>query len=135
MRIFKFRPHHLICNICFRGKGYNENFVQNFQAIHNELKESFAKENIFIQIINHCDDICAFCPENNNGICISDEKVRTIDNLYLKILHLKINQIVIYNNLQDSIKKLLTLKNFQHACNNCSWYEICLPIMQEFVNN
>lgn len=132
MHTFKFRPHHLICNLCFIGKGYNNEFIQNFQFIHTKLS-SGSDHDTKIQIVNCCDDICAYCPENQGNRCNQE---KTIDSIYLNILQLKVGQIITIAELKHKIKTLLTMPDFHHACQKCSWYQlnICTPIIQKIVD-
>jgi len=132
MITFKFRPHHLLCCLCFRGKGYNETFVENFKTIHQQLNTN---PNTKITIVQGCDDICAKCPERKGALCRQEDKVSAIDKAYLKILQLNVGQTMTFKCLEDKTKKLITLNNFQKACGKCSWYSlnICAPIIQKLV--
>lgn len=131
MTIFKFRPHHLICNLCFVGKGYNEEFVQNLKDINQKLCiNSSAK--VQIEIVRGCDDICAKCPGKHGNFCSDELKVKQIDDAYLNILQLQIGQTIDFEGLKAKVKEMLTMDGFHQACSECSWYSlnICAPIIQ-----
>lgn len=132
MHTFKFRPHHLICNLCFIGKGYNKEFVQNFQFIHATLN-SGSDQNTNIQIVNCCDDICSCCPENQQSLCNTE---KTIDSIYLNILQLKVGQVITMTELKHKVETFLTMADFHFACQRCSWYQlnICAPIIQQIID-
>lgn len=133
MNIVRLRPHHLICNMCFKGKGYSEEFTQNFSLIHKALE---SKE-VNIKIVSDCDDICSKCPERHNNTCKKASIATAIDKAYLKILKLKTDQIITCEQLENKIKQLLTLAKFQTACGKCSWYNlnICEPIVRDAISS
>jgi len=127
----KLRPHHLICNLCFQGKGYNEEFVQNFQKIHDAINNDAA-----ITITKDCDDICAKCPEKTNNVCKRETKVTAIDQAYLKLLSLQLGQDITKQEVLHKIKKYLSMNDFHRICKNCSWYDLklCAPIINKIID-
>jgi uncharacterized protein len=135
MNIFRFRPHHIICTLCFCGKGYNDEFIQNFKTIQQKINLTDHNHNTAIQIVDCCDDICAKCPENQDKLCNHESEVIKIDIAYLKLLQLKVGQVIAFDDLKVKAKKLLTMDNFQSACKECSWYplDICTPIIQKLI--
>jgi uncharacterized protein len=134
MRVFRFRPHHLICGLCFCGKGYSKKFVKNFKTINKKISMN-SNGDVVIQIVTGCDDVCASCPENHSDLCKHEYKVRIIDHAYVNILKLEIGQIIDFDEIKIRIKKKLTMDDFHCACKECSWYKlnICAPIIQEFI--
>lgn len=120
--MIKFRPHHLICNLCFQGKGYSEEFVQNFSLLHQQLNQT--PEKLLIKLIAGVDDICAYCPENVNGWCQQAVKVEQLDQAYLEILKFKIGDIISLVELKNRIKKFMSLSDFHLTCCSCSWYSL-----------
>lgn len=133
MTTFRFRPHHLICSLCFQGKGYNEEFVHNFESIHKEINHP----DTIIKIVDCCDDICTKCPSKLGNLCHHESEVTKIDKAYLNSLQLNIDQTTTVASLKDKIKELLTLNEFQNACGECSWYKlnICEPIIRDLIQN
>lgn len=121
MSIIYLRPHHLICNICFEGKGYNQIFIDNFTNIHKQLSNN----NCYIQLVKNSllDDICKYCPENNSLHCVSEDKVSQLDSGYLKLFKLNYSDILNVNDVDSIIKRYLTLNDFRKICNKCSWYK------------
>lgn len=131
--MLRLRPHHLLCNLCFQGKGYNEGFVQNFESIHATLK----RPGTIIKTVACCDDICAKCPNKLDNLCRYEHDVIKIDNAYLAILQLKIDQTITLKHLKTKIKKLLTMHDFHNTCKKCSWYSlnICAPVICDLIQN
>lgn len=126
MAQIKLRAHHLICNLCFQGKGYNNEFVQNFQKIHDAINDGAT-----ITIVESIDDVCAKCPEKTNNACSRETKVTTLDQTYLNLLKLKPEQTITKQELLNKIKQHLTINDFHKICKNCSWYDanLCAPII------
>ena len=127
--LFHLRPHHLICNLCFQGKGYNEEFTENFRVIHQALKKKTNK----IKIIQSIDDICSKCPEKQAPNCKNEALVTEIDCAYLKILQLKYGEIITVAGMENKIKKHLSMEKFHTACEKCSWKAsgICEAIIRD----
>lgn len=115
--LFHLRPHHLICNLCFQGKGYNQEFIENFRILHQALKKRHNK----IKIIQGTDDVCSKCPEKQTNSCKNEAVVKKIDCAYLQILQLKYGEIITVYNMEKKIKKYLDLQKFHLACKKCSW--------------
>lgn len=120
--LINFRPHHLICNLCFQGKGYSEKFVQNFLVIHQQINQ--VPEQSIIKLVAGVDDICACCPANINGQCEQATTVEQLDQGYLSKLKFKIGDIVSLAELKTRIKKFMLLQDFQQVCSSCSWYSL-----------
>jgi uncharacterized protein len=121
--LYKFRAHHLICNLCFQGKGYSEKFVANFNAINSALTMNPDDKNIIVT--QGSDDICAKCPRNVNDICKENMEVLALDKAYLEILRLEIGQIMSLNDVKIKAQKFVTLKKFHQVCAKCSWQTLC----------
>lgn len=99
--MIKIRYHHLMCIPRYKSNGYSLEFCKNMEHIKESLKN-----NNYI-LVDCCDDICRFCPNNINGKCADDEKVKRYDTL-----------------VQDKLsrnEKLLP----KEICNDCCWFDIC----------
>lgn len=100
----KIRYHHLMCIPRFKGEGYSQAFCNNMQKIKNSIKDGN------YDLVDSCDDVCAFCPNNINGICKNDDKVRFYD--------FKVKEA-----LSQGKKPVI-----QDICADCQWYYICSKI-------
>lgn len=137
-KIIYLRPHHLICNVCFQGKGYNKIFVDNFIDIHTKLETNKYK----IQIIKHTfqDDLCKLCPQKNISnelLCNTEDKVFEFDTKYLNVLDIKYDDVLSMHDVKNKIQQHLTLEKFRNICGKCSWFKhgICENIIKTLVNN
>jgi hypothetical protein len=124
--MFKFRPHHLVCNLCFQNEGYDEKFVENFSFIHKTLLTNPNEK--CIKIVNGTDDICSHCPRNTTNRCAKNS-ILIKHNAYLTLLQLSVGEIVSLNDTKTKVKKFLSPKSFQKICGKCQWKHLCEPIL------
>lgn len=121
------RPHHGICIQNFIGKGYNEEFIKNMQAVIDKLESD---KSSMIHLVSCSDDLCMHCPHNNGG-CDSAEKVRTLDELCLRICGLSSGTYIRWSAFRDAVKKrILAADAFHNVCGKCEWYSLCKEIKQ-----
>ena len=119
MADYFFRPHHLLCNYCFIGEGYNNLFIKNLNFINSDLKKNASK---VIQIIKSSDDICGKCNYNKGMSCEQEKKVKDIDTKHLEVLNLSYNQKLTWFDSLSLIKSKVNKENFYYMCNTCEWY-------------
>lgn len=93
-----------MCLPRFQGKGYNDDFCKNMQAIKESLKEKD------YTLTDECDDICKHCPNMIDGKCIDEEKVKKYDQA-----------------VKNAIANGITPKPSE-ICTDCKWYCICRKI-------
>ena len=115
-----FRPHHLLCNYCFIGEGYNNLFVTNLYNINLDLKNNPHK---IIQIIPSSDDICRKCNYNLGNFCEQENKVKTIDYKHIECLKISYNQQLTWSHSIQLIQQNVNKVNFHYMCNSCEWYD------------
>ena len=83
------RPHHAMCLLNFRGKGYSAEFVENMNSVVASLTDT-----VMVTLKKQADCVCCSCKnrvdvtaENPAG-CIFSEKVARYDEAVLHILNL-----------------------------------------------
>lgn len=120
VREVTFRPHHFLCTLCFKGKGYSESFVQNYQNIVKDLTD-----NTVITVTEHTDSICAPCPHKLGLQCESQTKITLLDTAHHAILQLPPK--ITWGEAKQKIKANMTLEKFHSACAPCQWkqYGMC----------
>lgn len=97
----KIRYHHLMCIPRYKGDGYSKEFCDNLAKV----KASINADNY--TLVDCCDDICLFCPNNKNGVCADEKKVSRYDAL-------------VKEKLAEG-KEILT----EEICSDCCWFDIC----------
>ena len=63
---YRIRAHHGMCFAFFQGKGYSGAFTENMWKMKERLQQ-----NPEVVLLQETDDVCAKCPNNQNGRCIS----------------------------------------------------------------
>ncbi len=121
------RPHHLLCILTYKGLGYTNAFVENFDQIIINLSKDPK-----ITIIKGCDDICKAwldepaCHCHNHSIIVRDQ-------LALQCLSAALGYSIDIGStlaLDKSLRQKLRYafartKTLRTACENCQWYDLC----------
>lgn len=121
----KFRPHHFMCSLGFRGKGYSADFVRNYKKIVNLIKED---ESTLIEVAQYMDDVCTVCPNRiDDVVCKTQDKIVGLDKRHSKVLDLKPGEVLSWKQAKDKIKEKMTVEKFHYACQGCNWkvYGVC----------
>ena len=119
----KLRPHHLLCIQLFAGHGYDAAFTSHMTKVVSLLHLHPQTE---IQLHCGCDDLCAVCPHNRNGVCSSPEKTRQLDDAVLRECGLQDGQCAEWQTLAESASgRILQTDRFAAVCGNCQWYMLC----------
>jgi len=117
------RAHHLVCFQHFEGKGYSDEFVANLSSILNSLKANPDCKNV--TILDRCDDVCRSCPNKQNGKCVNENYVKSLDGQFLAVLQFSVNDVISFSQAIDHINKFLYGQQFVKICSSCQWYNIC----------
>ncbi|WP_375316352.1 DUF1284 domain-containing protein [Wolbachia endosymbiont (group A) of Colletes cunicularius] len=123
--MIKFRPHHFMCTLAFRGYGYSQGFVENYKKIASKV---MSDPNTQIEVVGNLDSICSACPNQiKQGKCTTQAKVLELDRRHMGILGIKIGETLIWNEAVKKIREKMSLKKFDYACEGCDWqpYGIC----------
>lgn len=119
----KLRPHHALCIQNFTGHGYDQTFTWHMAEIVRRLREY---PDTVVDIISGCDDLCARCPNRENGVCTTLDKVAEMDRAVLSSTGLRTGETVEWERLSALAKeKILETAGFESICKSCEWYELC----------
>jgi hypothetical protein len=131
----KLRAHHLLCFFGFRGLGYNEEFVQNFKNVLQQLK---ANPQLKVEIVDKTDSICAHCPHQKDNICQkngrqSQKMIRDKDNLIIKRLGIKKGQTFCSREIFNLVSQNIFPEDLRKICIGCEWlrYGYCLTGLRQ----
>ena len=119
----KFRPHHLLCNLGFGGKGYSDEFIENFKRINQQFREDDSLE---IEIVEYVDDICAPCPNKRDYLCTKQAKIERLDDAHAEALAIKIGDRLTWQEAKKRITECITVTKFTSICEPCSWKKLGL---------
>lgn len=130
--MLKFRPHHFLCTLGFRGKGYSPDFVANFSAIVARLTDQSP-----IEVVESVDSICTPCPSNRAGRCTDASKIEKLDQAHLEILDLTLGSVLTWGEAKTRIRDRMSVSDFNRACKSCSWKElgVCENALRDLKKN
>ena len=121
-KLIHLRHHHLLCLQAFRGKGYSADFVKKMTEVHGMLRENPACR---IVLTEGADDLCAACPNLEEGVCTSPKPPVFDKNVLRKLLE--------NGSAPESVTGIpasltLTEDLVRSCCPDCQWQEICLEV-------
>lgn len=125
--IYKIRAHHGMCFAFFRGEGYSGEFTQNMWAMKQKLNE-----NPEIILLCGADDVCACCPNNQDGKCTgnssgpSPSKAKHYDLQVLAHCGLREGTKIHWNDFAEAVRiHILAAGKREEICEDCEWNELC----------
>jgi hypothetical protein len=130
----KFRPHHFMCTLGFRGKGYSLDFVRNYKKIVQQLNYD---EEIQIEVVPFMDSICSACPNKIDEIvCKAQDKISKLDVAHASALSLKEGDVFTWKQAKEHIKTHMSVEKFHIACQGCSWkeYGVCQQSLEDLMS-
>ncbi len=130
----RFRPHHFMCTLGFRGKGYSADFVRNYKKIVQKLSDD---EETQIEVVQFMDSICSACPNKvDEIICKTQDKIRKLDVAHTAALLLKEGDVFTWKQAKERIKKHMSVEKFHIACQGCSWkeYGVCQQSLEDLIS-
>ena len=79
-----------------------------------------------VTITGGCDCICAECPNQINGVCTSDEKVKGIDRRAVNKMDLDFGVSVRWSRLCSlAVQKIIRRGQLHDVCGDCEWIGLC----------
>lgn len=115
----KLRPHHLLCIQKYTGHGYSEDFTAHMNGLVMNLK---AHPETPVNVVFGCDDLCSHCPNNDNGRCISLEKVSAMDAAVRELVKADSGT---WEALSQAAETIFHGRDFEKICGNCCWLDLC----------
>lgn len=119
----KIRPHHGMCLAFFEGKGYSDGFTAHMTYIQNRL----LREDPEVHLCPETDEICARCPNNENGVCSAAEKVDRYDRAVLEQCGLTPGQLIRWSSFSRLVDEHILSPGLRETiCGNCQWNDVCV---------
>jgi hypothetical protein len=123
----KIRPHHVLCAHFFVGKGYSDQFVAHMKQTLEELR----REGSSVTLTDGCDELCTACPNNQRGVCRTEEKVRSIDRRAAEAMQLTIGNTERWRELCSlAEQRILRPGRLREICGDCEWIGLCESMEQ-----
>ena len=119
--VYKIRAHHGMCFAFFQGKGYSGAFTDNMFA----MKERLA-QNPEVVLLQKTDDVCARCPNDQDGECTSAEKVAGYDAEVLSRCGLRAGNRIRWKDFTELVREyILEPGEREIICGDCQWTGLC----------
>lgn len=119
--IIPLRPHHGLCIQFFEGKGYSSEFVENMTEVIDRLKLG-----AYVKLTDTADSVCKACPNSNNGICATCEKVARYDNSVIELCGISIGTELRWSDFSERVKtNIIESGKMNNVCSDCQWSCIC----------
>lgn len=117
----KIRPHHGLCAEFFRGEGYSGKFSRNMGNILAYLRKNSPR----IVLTQGADEICAGCPNLQNGDCSGENAVR-YDKTVLEHCGFTDGEEMNWNDFAAAVREKIILRGkLPEICGDCQWFYIC----------
>lgn len=119
--IYRIRAHHGMCFSFFQGKGYSGEFTENMWKMKEKLEQ-----NPEVILLQETDDVCARCPNNQEGRCVCLEKVERYDRQVLALCGLMPDEQIRWKDFEQLVReKILIPGRREEICGDCEWSELC----------
>ena len=117
------RPHHGMCFQFYEGKGYSEDFTDHMGRIILEMEKNPSQ---IIKLQVETDIVCENCPNNEAGVCSSQDKVIRYDEEVLKACGLPDGEEISFAWFTELVRdKIINTGIRSDICGDCSWDYIC----------
>lgn len=119
--VYRIRAHHGMCLFFFQGKGYSGGFTENMWRIKERLAQ-----NPEIVLLCATDDVCASCPNNQEGVCASLEKVENYDRQVLALCGICENARMRWHDFEALVYRHIIVPGRRECiCGDCEWNALC----------
>lgn len=119
--VYRIRAHHGMCFSFFQGKGYSGDFTENMWAMKEKLEQDPE-----VVLLEEVDDVCARCPNNQEGVCTSGGKAQDYDRQVLEHCKLLPGTRIKWKAFEKKVQELIiNTGEREKICGNCQWNEIC----------
>ena len=117
------RPHHGMCFQFYEGKGYSEDFTDHMGRIVRDMEVDPSQ---MVRLKAGTDIVCENCPNNEAGMCTSQDKVTRYDREVLKACGLSEDDEISFERFRMLVKnKIIQAGIRREICRNCTWDYIC----------
>lgn len=128
-----FRPHHFLCTMNFKGKGYSPSFVRNYQKILNELQANPKQQ---ITIVNTIDSICSACPKRQENRCENQKNSISFDKRHEQAFGFTPGKKITWEAALLQVQQQLSPSVFNSICEGCPWKkELCDKNLHNLTKN
>ena len=120
--MFELRPHHLLCIQKYSGHGYDEAFTARMDETVRLLK---AGPETKITITEGGDWLCSACPNYDGASCLTEEKVRMMDEKARGLCGVDYGERGSWAQLAAKAAGIFRTEAHEDICGECEWFELC----------
>lgn len=118
---YRIRAHHGMCFSFFQGKGYSGEFVDNMWRMKERLSQGAE-----VTLLAETDDVCARCPNNRAGVCVSSGKTADYDSRVLELCGLETGVSMRWAAFEELVReRILAPGKREEICGDCEWSGLC----------
>lgn len=115
------RPHHGMCLRYFAGQGYSAAFTRHMAEIQTALAPETP-----VELVMGADAVCAACPNNLEGRCVTGEKSGRYDRSVLLLCGLSAGQVLSYGDFARLVETRILIPGLRiSVCGDCKWSHLC----------
>lgn len=122
----RFRPHHFLCALGYRGKGYSETFTANMTAIVMDRLRAPGGDEVLIETTGATDDICTPCPKRRGRLCTNQAAIATLDRAHAAALKLQPRERLTWGDAKRRILETVPPGSLSTLCAGCQWRDLGL---------
>ena len=112
-----------MCFQFYEGKGYSEDFTDHMGRIVRDMEVDPSQ---MVRLKAGTDIVCENCPNNEAGMCTSQDKVTRYDREVLKACGLSEDDEISFERFRMLVKnKIIQAGIRREICGNCTWDYIC----------
>lgn len=119
--MLRFRPHHFLCALGYRGKGYSTQFTANMDGIVFGRLRAPVGQDMLIEVVELSDDICAPCPHRRGEGCDKQNRIAALDRRHAQRLGLRNGQRVGWQEMRARIRERVRSEDLDTLCQGCEW--------------
>lgn len=119
--MIKFRPHHFLCSVAYKGMGYSAAFIRNYDKVVEEITKD---DETKIQVVYGLDTICSKCPHQKGHHCADEKVVQKLDQAHASILGLHDKEVLTFREAKNRLRENMSLDLFFEACKPCEWQKM-----------
>lgn len=124
------RPHHGLCLLNFRGKGYSDEFSRNMGRMQEYLT---GNPKTMVRITEGADDLCARCPNRRGSACTSEHPPLFDGNVLAKT-GFGYGQELTWEKFSQATRPL-SLYQLEETCPDCQWLSLCKKIAADYLSS
>ena len=121
--MIRLRPHHALCLQTYVGKGYSNAFSENMTKISQAFNK---RPTLLVHFTLGADEICAACPNLQNGVCSKEDSCAELDRLAWEAMALGCGEVLSWEEATQLVRQNLLETGKYHAlCDGCTWEAVC----------